>query len=182
MHKNLLITLLGVISLLLNGCTTVGNIDADLKILRGQSIEEVATFLDNPDNHHELSNSEEYIWVNTENVKLTLPNTTARHSASQSGEYPGVSDVTNFGTKTDWYNFNCKLTLITDKKDIITSTKVEGDAIGCRIYKKVAEIMRANSKALARCDWRERRPKFSTMNAASKLLILETEKQSAEDA
>ena len=56
MHKNLLITLLGVISLLLNGCTTVGNIDADLKILRGQSIEEVATFLDNPDNHHELSN------------------------------------------------------------------------------------------------------------------------------
>ena len=118
MHKKLLITLLGVISLLLNGCTTVGNIDADLKILRGQSIEEVAAFLDNPDNHHELANSEEYIWVNTENVKLTLPNTTARHSASQSGEYPGVSDVTNFGTKTDWYNFNCKLTLITDKKDI----------------------------------------------------------------
>tara|TARA_B000000565_G_scaffold197444_1_gene151424 strand:- start:110 stop:613 length:504 start_codon:yes stop_codon:yes gene_type:complete len=150
MHKKLLITLLGVISLLLNGCATVGNIDADLKILQGQSIEEVAAFLDNPDNHHELPNSEEYIWVNTENVKLTLPNTTARHSASQSGEYPGVSDVTNFGTKTDWYNFNCKLTLITDKKDIITSTKVEGDAIGCRIYKKVAEIMRANSKALAR--------------------------------
>ena len=72
MHKKLLITLLGVISLLLNGCTTVGNIDADLKILRGQSIEEVAAFLDNPDNHHELANSEEYIWVNTENVKLTL--------------------------------------------------------------------------------------------------------------
>ena len=102
MHKKLPITLLGVISLLLNGCTTVGNIDADLKILRGQSIEEVAAFLDNPDNHHELSNSEEYIWVNTENVKLTLPNTTARHSASQNGKCPGVSDVFNFGTKTDW--------------------------------------------------------------------------------
>ena len=135
MHKKLLITLLGVISLLLNGCTTVGNIDADLKILRGQSIEEVAAFLDNPDNHHELSNSEEYIWVNTENVKLTLPNTTARHSASQSGEYPGVSDVTNFGTKTDWYNFNCKLTLITDKKDI-TRPKSKAMQLAAEFTKK----------------------------------------------
>ena len=135
MHKKLLITLLGVISLLLNGCTTVGNIDADLKILRGQSIEEVAAFLDYPDNHHELSNSEEYIWVNTENVKLTLPNTTARHSASQSGEYPGVSDVTNFGTKTDWYNFNCKLTLITDKKDI-TRPKSKAMQLAAEFTKK----------------------------------------------
>ena len=135
---------------MLNGCTTVGNIGADLQILRGQSIGEVAASLDNPDNHHELSNLKEYIWVNTENVKLTLPNTTVRRSASQSREHTGVSEVANFRTKTDWYNFNCKLTLITDEKDIITSTKVEGDAIGCRIYKKVAEIMRANSKALAR--------------------------------
>ena len=122
--------------LLLNGCTTVGNIGADFQILKGQSIGEVAAFLDNPDNHHELSNSKEYIWVNTENVKLTLPNTTARHSASQSREHTGVSEVANFRTKTDWYSYNWKLTLRTHKEDIIASTTFEGDAIGCRVYKK----------------------------------------------
>ena len=121
-HKPLLMALLGVIFLLPNGYATIEKINPDLQILRGQSIEGVAAFLAIQTTTTNCLNAKEYIWVNTENVKLTLPNTTARHSASQSGEYPGVSDVTNFGTKTDWYNFNCKLTLITDKKDIITST------------------------------------------------------------
>ena len=152
MHKQILTTLLGAIFFLLSGCAAVGNIDKGLQVLKGQPIETAASFLGDPDNYVEMPNSKMYTWVNIKNVNLTLPNTPTGYSTSQSGEYPGVSDVvTGYGTKTDRYSFNCKLTFRTDMEGIITSTKVEGDAVGCWDYKKTfTEILQKNRNALAR--------------------------------
>ena len=152
MHKQILTTLLGAIFFLLSGCAAVGNIDKGLQVLKGQSIETAASFHGDPDNYVEMPNSKIYTWVNIENVNLTLPNIPTDYSTSRSGEYPGVSDVvTGYGTKAGRYSFNCKLTFRTDMEGIITSTKVEGDAVGCRDYKKTfAEILQKNRNALAR--------------------------------
>ena len=101
-----------------------------------------------------MPNLKIYTWVNIENVNLTLPNIPTDYSTSRSGEYPGVSDVvTAYGTKTDRYGFNCKLTFRTNMESIITSIKVEGDAVGCWDYKKtVAEILQENRNALAHSE------------------------------
>ena len=152
MHKQILTSLLGAIFFLLSGCATVGNIDKGLQVLKGQSIETVASFLGDPDNYVEIPNSKIYTWVNIENVDLTLPNTPTGYSTSRTGEYPGISDVvTSYGTKTNRYSFNCKITIRTNMEGNITSTKVEGDAVGCWDYKKtVEEILQENRNALAR--------------------------------
>ena len=152
-HKQILTSLLGAIFFLLSGCATVGNIDKGLQVLKAQSIETAASFLGDPDNYVEMPNSKIYTWVNIENVNVTLPNThTGGYSTSRSAEYPGVSDVvTAYGTKTDRYRFNCKLTFRTNMEGIITATKVEGHAIGCWDYKKtVSKILQENRNALAR--------------------------------
>ena len=152
MHQQILTSLLGAIFFVLRGRATVGKNDKGLQVLKAQSIETAAFFLGDPDNYVEMPNSKIYTWVNIENVNLTLPNIPTDYSTSRSGEYPGVSDVvTAYGTKTDRYGFNCKLTFRTNMEGIITSTKVEGDAIGCWDYKKtVSKILQENRNALAR--------------------------------
>lgn len=133
MHN--MIKALSAISLVaLTGCVTPENIRAGTDTLKGQPYQVAFKRLGFPDRENRIAGHTVYSWVNQSSGSYSVPTTQSATSyVNGQAIYTTVQ-----GTRTESYDYSCKLDLIVDPKGIVVDTKLEGNIGGCERYASLA--------------------------------------------
>ncbi|WCJ63920.1 hypothetical protein [Agrobacterium tumefaciens] len=118
----------------LAGCVTSEQIDAGANTFKGQHYQTAFKRLGFPDQERKIAGHTVYSWLNQNSGSYTVPtyNTATTYVGGQA-IYTQVQ-----GSRTESYDYHCKLDLVVDSKGIVIETKVDGNIGGCERYAALA--------------------------------------------
>jgi len=127
-------TLIAVLALSLAGCTTPEEIRSGANTFKGQNYRVAFAKLGFPDAENKIAGHTVYTWGNRNSGSYTVP--TYQTATSYVG---GQVVTTNFqGSRTESFDYHCKLDLIVDGSGTVVDTKVTGNIGGCERYAQFA--------------------------------------------
>ncbi len=130
-----LLNLLPIASLaVLAGCVTSEQIHAGTDTLKGQSYKTAFARLGFPDQERKIAGYTVYSWTNQDSGTYSVPTyQTATSYVNGQAIYTNIQ-----GSRTESYNYQCKLDLIVNSAGIVEDTKLEGNLGGCERYAALA--------------------------------------------
>lgn len=114
----------------LAGCQTFENMDAGLLALKGKPYQSAFEVLGFPDGESEIAGKRVFSWGTRQTGTYTVP------TFSTSTVYAGGKSifVQSQGTRSESYDYNCRIDLIVGSTGIIENAKYEGNIGGCERY------------------------------------------------
>lgn len=118
----------------LAGCVTPEQIDAGARSFEGKSYKDAFAVLGFPDDEQKIAGHTVYVWSNQSSGSYTVPTTqTATTYVGGQAIYTTVQ-----GSKTESYDWNCKLRLVVNSEGVVVEAKTEGNIGGCERYAALA--------------------------------------------
>lgn len=115
------------------GCQTFENMDAGLSSLRGRPYQEAFTVLGFPDAENTIDGKRVFTWGSRNTGSYTLP--TFNSSTAYVNGQPIY--IQSQGTKTETYDYHCKIDVIVGSSGLIEFTKYDGNIGGCERYARL---------------------------------------------
>jgi len=118
---------------LLVGCQTFETMDAGLTSLRGQPYQAAFDVLGFPDGESQIAGKRVFTWGSRNAGSYSLPtfNTSTAYVNGQ------TVYVQSQGTRTETYDYHCKIDVIVGSSGLIEHTKYDGNIGGCERYARL---------------------------------------------
>ncbi|SCW76999.1 hypothetical protein SAMN02927900_04748 [Rhizobium mongolense subsp. loessense] len=113
-----------------SGCTTMEDAKPAMQSLKGQPVQAAFAKLGYPDAEQNIAGKKIYVWNTSSSGTYTVPTTnTATTYVNGQAIYSTVQ-----GTRTESYDYSCKLRLIASQGGIIENWDWDGNIGGCERY------------------------------------------------
>ncbi|WP_026283348.1 hypothetical protein [Rhizobium sp. 2MFCol3.1] len=118
----------------LTGCVTSEDIQSGVNTFKGQNYKAAFAQLGFPDAENKIAGHTVYTWGNQNSGSYTVPT-----YQTATTYVNGQAITTNIqGSRTESFNYECRLSLIVNSAGIVVDTKVEGNLGGCERYARFA--------------------------------------------
>lgn len=118
------------------GCQTFEKMDAGLSSLRGQPYQAAFDILGFPDGESSIAGKRVFSW-GTRNVGSYSVPTFNTSTAYVNGQ---AVTIQSQGSRTETYDYNCRIDIIVGASGIIEQSKYEGNIGGCERYGRLFAV------------------------------------------
>ncbi|MEY9584066.1 hypothetical protein [Sinorhizobium fredii] len=122
--------------IVLAGCTTMEDLDAGLRDLKGKPYQVAFAKLGFPDNEKTVAGHKVYVWSTSSSGSYSIPKYNTATSYVN-----GQAIYTNYQTTENVsYDYSCEVEVIVDPSGTIAHIKWEGNPGGCEAYAQRVKV------------------------------------------